>query len=141
MLSVKELMKPRYKVYKPYPEMDKQKHFVGQIIQLDLKEGEQWYTQNIYSKFYDAYFDRYPHIFSKLHWSVDRDMQDFPDYLRAIYVPGLVVKIADKGNERYCDVINPQSGEVEEVCYMDWLPATEAEYLAQQTPTHIKKGV
>lgn len=83
-MSIEELLKPRIKVIERWPDMDKNKYYVGQIITLPCYErsSKQWFIQDEESKIYDAYFDSYPHLFKRLEWWQERDEKDMPEYLK-----------------------------------------------------------
>lgn len=58
--------------------MAEQKHFVGEIIKLpcyDIKSN-QWFTQDVRDKTYDAYYDSFPHLFKKMEWWQKRLLDD-----------------------------------------------------------------
>lgn len=82
-MSIEELLKPRIKVIERWPDMDKNKYYVGQIITLPCYEisSKQWFIQDGESKIYDAYFENYPHLFKRLEWWEEMDEKDMPEYV------------------------------------------------------------
>lgn len=66
MKDVNELLKPRYEVIADYPDS---RNELGQII-CDV------------TKYMEAFYDKYPHLFRKLQWWEHRDVSEMPEYLR-----------------------------------------------------------
>lgn len=71
-LSVDELLKPRYKVIADYPNAS-------------FKVGSVWETDIAvhYAQMSDELdFDKYPHLFQKLHWAEERELGELPEYVK-----------------------------------------------------------
>lgn len=83
MLTVEELMKPRYKVIADYPG-----NFlsVGTIIVThDIWQDftiELWCQSN----------DKYPHLFKKLQWWEERAVEDMPEYVKCVRTPDQIIQ-------------------------------------------------
>lgn len=60
--QVKELLKPRYKVIGDFPHSSMP---VGMIIKVETKDL--------------AFWDKYPHLFRKLHWWEEREVSEMPE--------------------------------------------------------------
>lgn len=74
-MLIEELLKPRYKVIADYPNS---RFKLDEIL-------TQWIGNNYSGE--DKYFvisnvEKFPHIFSKLQWWEDREIEDLPQYLK-----------------------------------------------------------
>ena len=76
-MTVEELLIPRYKVTADYPGMD-DSYEIGEV----LKPA------------YTGIVDAYPHLFRKLNWWEERNVEDMPEYVKIIN-GGQVGKILD----------------------------------------------
>jgi hypothetical protein len=95
-MTVKELLKPRYKVIADYPSSPFK---VGEILSLIYRHYSE--LRDVYitkSAEYedivweDDFFDSYPHLFKKLDWWEERKAENMPQY---IHIPGgEIVKVA-----------------------------------------------
>lgn len=73
-LSVEELLRPRYKVIAPWPQMREHLN-IGDILQ-----GERGYlTMESKETFAD-----YPHLLRPLPWHEEREESQMPEYLKVI---------------------------------------------------------
>ena len=81
-LSVEDLMQPRYKVIKMWPDMGPGGYFEGQIITLSGSSNRQYYAVINGNDVYDAFFDTFPHLFKKLEWWEERKAEEMPKYVR-----------------------------------------------------------
>lgn len=70
-MSIEDLLKDRYKVIADYPDSV---YYVGQV--LTHIENENW------NEFIDERASKYPHLFKKLSWWEERDLEDLPEYIR-----------------------------------------------------------
>jgi hypothetical protein len=141
MMTVENLMQPRYKVINIWPDMHKMKLCFGDIILLPCKDRttNQWFIQDGLDKTYDAFYDGYPHLFVAIEWYEDRDLKDLPQYIKFDYPKGHsgtyeVFKVIEwKDLTGYIAPTNPDNNNA----VLDrWhyhkqfsLPATEQEYL------------
>jgi hypothetical protein len=131
----------RFKVTERWPDMDKQGYYVGQIIELPLREGGQDYhfigeTKN---KYYDAFYEGYPHLFKKLEWFEEISIDQMPEYLKLkqksfltaeILEPETIVKVLKhfscsngEPNERGCQIFGNDF-----LAYFKTEPATKEQY-------------
>jgi len=82
MLSIEELLKPRFKVSKEgYPDMQFKRNEIIILDCLDRGKNQNYmgYKGVLY---YDAYFDQYPSIFRPLAWYEERNFADLPEYIK-----------------------------------------------------------
>lgn len=126
MLSPQELLKPRYKCIADWPFMPRH-----------IKVGE------LVAEVFIIKAAKYPHLFKKLEWWEERKPEDMPEYLKIHKFPYkgeyLVLKIGKDAIHSFQD-----NGEYFGIHWIGGggtictglLPATETEYLNQQT---IKK--
>lgn len=66
-MSTEELLRPRYKVIAQYPFSP---HPIGHIIK---------------TAFGNKYFDQYPHLFKKLEWYEERNIDEMPEYVKVVH--------------------------------------------------------
>jgi hypothetical protein len=113
MLTVEELMMPRFKVMIDYPDSD---YKVGQIVE-NIGVG------------YIAFLDSYPNIFKKMDWWEERQSGQMPDYISN----GKIVLKVDKHFSSSWDEFTQYGAKCGDsyYSYSRMKPATEAEYLAQ----------
>lgn len=88
-MKAKDLMKPRFVTIANYPDCEKRGIYVGKIISFDHYDSiwNQWYNMDGESKLYDAYYNRFPHIFKKLNWWEKRNVEDMPKRLICKAIP------------------------------------------------------
>lgn len=127
MLTPEELLKDRYKVFAQYPHSG---FNLGEIISVDSLALPRTGVE---------LFNAYPHLFKKLHWWEYRKREDMPEYVR--WSPSESInqftsfhKVGEwfSNNEMFSTADGENPFETSD----DYFPATEAEYLNQQT---IKK--
>ena len=134
VMTVEELLMPRYKVIADYPGMD-DSYEIGEV----LKPA------------YTGIVDAYPHLFRKLNWWEERKVEDMPEYVKVIangcsFNAGTILKAnnwgayPDEGNnfgnegDYYCLLITTEEssthdkGEEVKMNMRNVLPATEQEY-------------
>lgn len=133
-MSTEELLKVRYKVIadfplKPFPNL----YNVGDVL-TDPGGTESVFDQNGKPVF-SIDFDKYPHLFKKLEWWEERDVKDYPEYVKLFF---------DNRNqyvhkvEEWLDETNIHGDPLYEylnrvgtrmsACVRELLPATEQEY-------------
>lgn len=131
-MTKEELLKPRYKVKAPWPEM--RARFKGDpIIVLDSQDKDGYYTTN--GHYQESFFKMYPHLFKPLEWWEEREEKDMPEYLKLEFNNKIhfVHKVERwSGENSYgaplYEYIN-KVGYKTTSCVSDLLPATEKEYL------------
>lgn len=153
--KVQELLKPRVKVIAPWPEMERWLARVGDIL-TDPGGNETVRNQND-----DAVptfeWETFPHLFRKLEWFDERDIEDMPDYVRCIsefhriIKEGRVYKVVSKGSFDDDMELNMRAskywcfveGYERRLNYSHFVPATSADYTAyiEKQPTTLNQGV
>lgn len=134
-MSNEELLQPRYKLIADYPN---NKDFVlDKIIEMNgqmAKGYPQYEVEDCQGKrqYLFTFFELYPHLFKKLEWQEERNVEEMPKYIK--YLSNGKVYEAIKYLERNSIVllmddywkieIKNQLGEP------FWMPSTEDEYNA-----------
>jgi len=98
VMTVEELLMPRYKVIADYPSSP---YYVGEIKD---RLGD-----NV-----AAHFAKYPHLFRKLNWWEERKVEDMPEYVK--YHNGSISLLTK-------DMIDAGG-----IVLEDYLPTTEQQY-------------
>ena len=81
-MTAEELMKPRFECIAAFPYCHEDFNItIGSIITLENQDTEQWYNLYKNKRFYDAYYESYPHLFRKLNWWEYRKVEDMPKKL------------------------------------------------------------
>lgn len=86
MLTVEDLMKPRYKVIADFPGNQWK---VGQI----LLKNDKVFKGDGYSEEYKL--EHFPHLFKKLEWFEERKTEDMPEYVKPKRAPEYVFKVIE----------------------------------------------
>lgn len=143
-MNREELLKPRYKVIADYPF---NRHFpLNEIFVLEFKEerthvsntGEPYALiepkQGLPLAWMESEFNQYPHIFKKLEWWEERKVEDMPQYVKFID-GGEVINLKDADiHYKYGFLLK---NEIHSFEYVDFLPATEQEYIDYQNSTNL----
>jgi len=75
-MSKEELLQPRFKVLADYPRNEHYENVeVGDII-------EAWHPNKILQDNRTDFYGKYPHLFRKLEWWEERDVEHMPKYLK-----------------------------------------------------------
>lgn len=122
MLTTEQLLTPRYKVSEHgYPDMP---FTPEQILTLNSHDdrGQPYWRSKKGNFWYAPFFDRFPSIFAKLEWWEGRKPEELPPYVKIRHQHKLKVVIVP---------LLEIEGEGPFSSFEDFLPATEAEYLAQ----------
>jgi hypothetical protein len=109
VMTVEELLMPRYKVIADYPGMD-DSYEIGEV----LKPA------------YTGIVDAYPHLFRKLNWWEERKVEDMPDYVKwdvGIYPTWKKIMKVDKWNSN-----GSFDHENVTISVINCFPATEQQY-------------
>lgn len=72
MKTVEELLMPRYKVIADYPESP-QSNQIGFIYDRNNKDWSSWWFDQLAI---------YPHLFQRLPWWAERDVEDLPEFIK-----------------------------------------------------------
>lgn len=147
-LTVEELLKTRYKVIADWP--GRATSFgspmaVGAIIELSeitengnpydfiRQSGNKysWKSENGMKVVGEKFFDSYPHLFRKLHWSEEREESDMPEYLKHEN-SGSVSKAAKIQSSGWFSYDGKHFAPID-----GYIPATHEEYLSY-TQNQIK---
>jgi hypothetical protein len=117
-MSIEELMKPRYKVVADYPNAfaivgsvwheDERAHYVMHHEELDV--------------------EKYPHLFKKLQWWEERDIEDLPQYIKWTNSEGHFVRHTPEWKYIKEDLYMMLDGKDYAKVHKDDLPATIEEY-------------
>jgi hypothetical protein len=128
MLSVDELLKPRYKVIADYPD---NKNKVGDIITLQTAQTKAAH------ELVCGWYDKYPAIFQPLEWWQEREPDEMPEYLKDTR-DGEIVKAIQYGDNQV--LVKARVFECRiELRYM--IPSCIADYNAYlQTTNQLKDG-
>ena len=110
VMTVEELLMPRYKVIADYPGMD-DSYEIGEV----LKPA------------YTGIVDAYPHLFRKLNWWEERKVEDMPEYVKPIVAPYYIFKVTRFTQDEYCYFIGNNGKEIGEFISR-FEPATEQQY-------------
>jgi hypothetical protein len=100
-MKTEELLRPRYKVTNIWPDMGRDRYHQGQIIELSIKDKEQWCKVERDLTTYEAFYIQYPHLFEPLPWWKDRKLEEMPVYVKCTatpdqrIMPGMVLKITE----------------------------------------------
>lgn len=117
-MTPEELMKPRYKVIADWPG-NRGLFPVGEIIAKELSSTSLF-----------AECDKYPHLFRKLEWWQDRQLEDFPKYVKRgsgkVFKIGLHLNISTNGI-----AILAEPDKYRTINLKSCQPATEEEYNQQ----------
>lgn len=120
----KELLWPRYKVIADYPGNNQA---VGTIIQL-YEATNAVVIEQMY------FYDKYPYLFQKLEWWMDRKSEDMPEYVKwnkeSIPEHGRIEKVIHA--ELTWTMGIKVDSQVNHVKAEHFLPATAAEYEVYQ---------
>lgn len=117
-----DLMKPRYKVIAPFPQM----HFIGEG---GFSTDAIFYPEHKNEKYFynGVNIDAYPHLFKKLQWFEERKPEDMPEYVKNLNET--VFKVSHHFTSSFgeftqygCNVNNVF------ISYRSLSPATETEY-------------
>ena len=88
-MTAEELMKPRFECIAAFPYCHEDFNItIGSIITLENQDTEQWYNLYKNKRFYDAFYESYPHLFRKLNWWEYRKIEDMPKKLICKAIPG-----------------------------------------------------
>lgn len=120
-MTTEELLKQRYEVIMPYPEMDWK---VGEVLDRNWSWGE-----DDESGFNDC-IDNYPHLFRKLHWWEKRSAEEMPEYVKTDqnWTGFEIIKVSEYyGQNREFFTYEGDTGDYQ-YCTSWTLPATESEY-------------
>lgn len=112
MLTVEELLRPRYKVVADYP---KSIYKIGTIINAGTTSED-----CIYCDLEGPRMRHYPHLFQPLPWWSDRKVEDMPEYVK--HVNCGVFKVVE-----HCEVGASLEGKYYAV-YKNLQPATREEH-------------
>jgi hypothetical protein len=120
--TIEDLLKPRYRVSRPYPEMERHNIKVGDI--LTDPGGNQAVRNQTGDAIVPFEWETFPNIFEPLPWWQERD--DLPDFLKHKN-KNRVVRVY--GYRLFGDCFMPEDDLVFPESLSNWLPATEAEYI------------
>jgi hypothetical protein len=123
-MTPEELLKPRYKVIAPYPDMP---FSVGQVLLLQKhKEGWEytWAEHDGFHSMTDLEMSEFPHLFKEMEWWEEREEKDMPEYVKHRRGEG-VLKIVSI-DWKYMSVILEDDSFPRS--FMNFLPATASEY-------------
>jgi hypothetical protein len=115
--DLQELLKPRYLAISP-----NECHYPGSFWQVgDI----------IYATGKQTQFENFPHLFERLEWYSLRRAEQMPDYIKSGNNVGKVIEHFKDGSEEFCIAEFGAENEkrVYTCYYINFLPATEAEYL------------
>lgn len=73
-----ELLQPRYKVIADYPKQDFE---VGEVL---YEDNEMYFVYTDNGK-WQIHPEWYPHLFKKLAWHEERNIEDLPEYVKLGY--------------------------------------------------------
>lgn len=94
MLTIEQLLQPRYRVIATYPLMPCK---MGEII--SFKDGKAVIadTGHFYSETSAQTFALYPHLFELCHWSDNRLKGEFPEYVAFTpkFKPEIIYKVSN----------------------------------------------
>jgi hypothetical protein len=137
-MIVEELLTPRFKVIAGYPDS---KTAVGEIFTLKFRPNngnvygiEILGTAGIWDQ---AYFERYPHLFKKLEWWEERELEQMPLHVKDAFIPS-----ASEYHKVYKVVFDFETNTIIlDHCRFTLLPmlhrvlpATEQEYIKNNRP-------
>lgn len=123
-MTPEQLMKPRYKVIADYPRMEYDQLGKDDVFEVNHSNAELQKRQL-------EYFNKYSHLFRGLHWWEGRRPETMPLYVRNA-ADGIVFKLLEQSKHTPSDAWVACGGNTGWHSLYDLLPATEAEYLAQQ---------
>lgn len=141
-LTPEQLLVPRYKVCdEGYPDMPFRQHQILQLSERD-ERGQPYWRTPVGNFWFEPYFDRFPNIFQKIHWWEGRE-NDMPAFVRMgpsefneethVYRWPQDVKWSFFEGENLGLMFSPGGGLLlHYLPTVNFLPATEAEYLEQQ---------
>lgn len=72
-MTPEELLRPRYKVIADYP---------GNAWEVGLVIPSEYHAIKIITDNMIAFYDKYPHLFRKLEWWEERNIEDMPGYVK-----------------------------------------------------------
>jgi hypothetical protein len=78
MLTIEQLLRPRYKIIADYPGNP---YEIGRIISFDRQRMIIMETESCVLLAPVEGFDSYPHLFELAHWSEGRTKEEFPEYV------------------------------------------------------------
>lgn len=127
MLTSEELMKPRYKVVADYPHIEMDQHGVGDII-------SPYGMGFVHPEKVKEQYDSFPHLFKKLEWWEERNIDDMPEYLKSEYKMLEVVEVykisgyeTNTFGEFFAKTPDSETGKLF-IRNADAMPATKEEY-------------
>lgn len=136
MLSVEELLKPRWKVIADYPNSP---FFIGQVFA--IPNFDRQFTKDYWA----AEKNKFPNIFEPLPWWKDRDVNEFPEYLKVYYKERVEFHKVNQwlhmiGDQTVYEYFNKDGLQLRETT-RGTDPATKEEYDAYlQTTNQLKDG-
>lgn len=137
-MTIEELLKPRWKVIADFP--CNVGHDVGEIISEYKYKSEPdccFIEIDLDGKIFGICPDDYPHLFRKLKWWEEREIEDMPNYIRVEHTIPLAyyqnLNGVYKVGEYISDGFIPDKGDgIKSISFNKWVfPATEQEYLNQ----------
>lgn len=79
MLTIEELLKPRYKVIADFPQWSTFKHKKGDILEL---RGIHFVGHGTSKSINEKEIDLYPEVIKRLEWWGGREEKDMPEYVK-----------------------------------------------------------
>jgi hypothetical protein len=140
-MTPEELLKPRYKVIAPYPDMP---FSVGQVLLLQKhKEGWEytWAEHDGFHSMTDLEMSEFPHLFKEMEWWEEREEKDMPEYVKinadeCSFIRGTVLKVDGVG--RYPDRIKPLGNEGDLYVTLTIPEDTETHDAGEQVTMNVK---
>lgn len=136
-MTPEQLLTPRYKVIKMWPEMGERGYQEGQIITLDGHYNKQRYAVVNGNHIYDVFLDTFPHLFELMKWWEGRTPNELPEYVRWDYKPMVdQIRMKDfiREAEGWVQAGHGVKTEGQITATKYWLPAAEQEYRQSRSP-------
>ena len=127
-MTPEELLIPRYRINEfGYPDMPFTTGAVIELREWATNPDQPYWVSPASSHWFEAYFDRYPNIFSKLPWWYGRSQEQLPRYVKSGNRLAVVYRWMEDNYSFLCDSIVPEQ-ETE-----GWVPITETDFLKLMT--------